>query len=65
MKYELSLKVRQQQVQCGMHMRDEASSFFNSNVIVEMQTQDQDPLLSKGEVERLSAIHLPCNGRPN
>ena len=39
-----------------MHMRDEASSFFNSNNIVEMQTQDQEPLLSNGWVERLSAI---------
>ena len=42
-----------------MHMRDEASSFFNSNNIVEMQTQDQDPLLSNGGVERLSAIPPP------
>ena len=42
-----------------MHIRDEASSFFNSNYIVKMQTRDQDPLLSKGEGERLSAISLP------
>ena len=29
------------------------------------RTRDQDPLLSKGEGERLSAIPFPCNGRPN
>jgi hypothetical protein len=46
-----------------MHMRDEASSFFNLNDIVEMQTQDQDPLLSNSGVERLSAISPPCNDR--
>ena len=38
-------------------------SFFNSNNIVKMQTQDQDPLLSNGWVERLCAIPPPCNDR--
>ena len=42
-----------------MHMRDEASSFFNSNKIVEMQTQDQDPLLTNYGVEGLSVISPP------
>ena len=46
-----------------MLMRNEASYFFNSNDIVEIQTQDQNPLLSKGEVKRLSAISLSYNER--
>ena len=42
-----------------MHMGDKASSFFNSNNIVKTQARDQDPLLSKGEVERLGCLPFP------